>query len=1295
MSLLEVIESVHNWSNFKKAIISLGDKAKGDAFELLVKYFFQLDPQYKTKIKHIWLLQEVPHKIKEHLSLPEPDKGIDLIAETNNKEYWAIQCKYRDDELKTITWKEISTFTGLAFGVCKNISFGIVCSTTERLTKVLRHQDKISFCSSEVWRSLDDKFFDDLRNLLKGKHVLPEKFLPRSHQIRAIKNAVKHFVNENNTRGKMIMPCGSGKSLTAFWIAENLNAQKILVAVPSLALIKQSLRIWLKEVAARDIYADWICVASDETVSEIKDDAVILKQDLGIPALTDESVIKNWLDTKSEGLKIVFTTYQSGKIVSKAAKDIGFHFDIGIMDEAHKTVGSRNKLFSHLLFEENISIRKRLFMTATERRYVGNKDEIISMDDVSIYGDTFELLTFKEAINNEPPILSDYKIITLLVTNDEIKKYITDNLLLKLDKTKIEEEITSQQFASLIALRKAIQKYPIKHAISFHNSIRKAKSFQWHHELFNEEHKEFYKLNSFHVSGNMPTSVRDNIIRNFEIYEPSLITNVRCLTEGVDVPGIDCVLFTEPRKSTIDIVQAVGRALRIKEGKEYGYVLLPIVVEEEKLSDGFENSKAFKSILSVLRSLASNDERIIEYFRGKHSVNTYDRNILIEVDEKISKTINYNDFLNKLELKVWDKLAKLSWKPFEEARIFIHELGLKSQTEWFKYTKRQLPNYLKKPLDIPANPNIVYKNNGWTNWGSWLGTYSIQTQQRKYWNYDKAKIFVNKLTLKNYTEWSKYCKGLIPGLEKKPNEIPNAPHMRYKNEGWISWGDFLGTNTIADNLKSFKSFEEARVFARKLGLKSSTEWRKYVKRKLQNHCIKPNDIPSSPDKVYEEKGWTNWGDFLGTSNVASFLQKYRDFQNARDFVRTLNLKSTKEWFLYTKGKIRNLDKKPKDKPTNPRAVYKNQGWVSMGDWLGCGNTATFFNEYRGFNDAREFVRKLHLSSQQEWKKYIKNEVKHLPVKPKDIPNDPRVVYKNKGWISLGDWLGTGKVATHLFKYRDFESAKEFAIKLRLRSSKEWKEYVGGEYSNLISKPNDIPNKPDQTYKNKGWKNWGDFLGTGTVAHYKKEYRNFESAREYVRVLGLKSGNEWKKYCKNELNKLPPKPNDIPANPNRTYKNNGWISMGDWLGTGTIAPFLIKYKKFSEARKFVRKLKLKNQSDWRNYIKKKYKSLPPKPHDIPSNPMMVYKDKGWISLGDWLGTGTVATFLIKYRMYEEAKEFVKKLEIKSGAEWKKYVRGKLKNKVIKPKDIPAKPDWVYRNQGWKGWKDWLGINEKNS
>lgn len=265
--LYDAIQGCSSWADIQGKLRDLSEKQKGDVFEELVKAYLLLEPEYASKLKHVWLYREVPRAIAQKLQMPATDQGIDLVAETNDGEFWAIQCKYRQDTDHSLTWREVSTFTGLAFGVCRGISFGLICSTTERLTTVLEHQDRIGFCALDKWLELDAEFFNRLQALLRRKVSPLKPLAPRPHQRCAIRDAVEHFLKQQARRGKLIMPCGSGKSLVAYWIARRLGANRVLIAVPSLALIRQTLKVWLRETLANGIPVEWICVCSDESAA--------------------------------------------------------------------------------------------------------------------------------------------------------------------------------------------------------------------------------------------------------------------------------------------------------------------------------------------------------------------------------------------------------------------------------------------------------------------------------------------------------------------------------------------------------------------------------------------------------------------------------------------------------------------------------------------------------------------------------------------------------------------------------------------------------------------------------------------------------------------------------------------------------------------------------------------------------------------------------------------------------------------------------------------------------------------
>jgi hypothetical protein len=311
-------------------------------------------------------------------------------------------------------------------------------------------------------------------------------------------------------------------------------------------------------------------------------------------------------------------------------------------------------------------------------------------------------------------------------------------------------------------------------------------------------------------------------------------------------------------------------------------------------------------------------------------------------------------------------------------------------------------------------------------------------------------------------------------------------------------------------------------------------------------------------------------------------KQFRDFESAREFAQKLGLKNRIEWRKYCMS-----SEKQNDIPANPDTTYKNKGWSGYGDWLGTGRRRTTqkSSEYRSFKEAREFVRNLGLKSLNEWQEYCTS-----GNKPDDIRIQPNLYNE---FIGYGDFLGTGN--TRNIKFRSYKEAREFAIALNIKNSKEWRRYAKSG-----DKPNDIPANPESSYKKiKEWKGWGDFLGTGrTGSSVKGKYLHFKEAKEFVQKLGLKNQKEWNEYCKSGN-----KPDDIPASPYQIFDNKGWSGYGDWLGTGRRRTHTSsEYRSFKEAREFVRSLGFKHWDDWFEYC-----TSGNKPDDIPAKPWQVYKE----------------------------------------------------------------------------------------
>lgn len=942
---------------------TLSNKAKGDAFEQLVFAYFKLDPKYAF-YDDVWLFSKVPNVVLEELGLPRQDIGIDLIAKTGD-EYHAIQCKFHQDNTQSVTFKEVSTFISLLESNTK-ITKGYICSTADITSRVFNklNTKPIYLLLNDTWQGLEENFFDRYSQFIQGKR--PEKLVPykpREHQVKALKNAKDYFVKDKQSRGKLIFPCGAGKSLTGYWITNELKSKRTIIAVPSLSLVKQTLDVYLREIVARGKKAKWLCICSDEGIGK-DDDIVYYTENIGVPCQTDSEYIKNWLQDNQGEEIYIFTTYQSGRIIAEVSKELGLSFDLGIFDEAHKTVGSDKKLFSHLLFEENIKIDKRIFMTATERFYRGSKDDIISMDDEDIYGDTFAHMSFKEAI--ETGLLTDYKVITIDIRKAEIAEFIKENNLVQLN-DKWKKETEARSLASMLALRKAMKLFPIKNAVSFHSSIEKAvrnKELQ----TYITESYNYKPIDTFTVSGKQATSKRNSIVQEFAKSEHSLITNARCLTEGVDVPNIDCIIFSDPRKSKVDIVQALGRALRKKEGKDWGYVILPVIYDDTTQEIDNEN---FQEILSIVRGLASNDERIVEYFKDKADIKapreSKENQFQIEV---FSDFIDESELASQLQIKLWEKLSRFSWMPFEEAREYVRKLRLKNVREWEE-------KLFEIPSNIPRSPSYQYKFSGWLSWGDWLGNGQISDNKKVWLNYKDAQKVVQALKLKSEKEWRAFTKS-----GEKPINIPSSPAQTYKNSGWQSMGEWLGTNYVAGNKRNYLPFEESRDIVRKLKLKGEYEWRIYCK-----SGQKPANIPYKPAHTYLDH-WVSWGDWLGTMSIANSKLHFISFNEARIIIHSLKIETFQQWKKLIQNETFNELKIPK----NPPRTYRKE-WINWEDFFGKSYTPKKKN-WPKFDEAKSIVFKLKLKNQTQYKQCKKT----------NLPLHPDRVYKSE-WKGWADFLG--------------------------------------------------------------------------------------------------------------------------------------------------------------------------------------------------------------------------------------------------------------------------------------------------
>ncbi len=872
MKLLALFESINSWADFVSAIAPLSNTDKGTAFAHVVRHYLRFDPKYRAKLADVWFDYEVPTDLRARLNLPPRDEGIDLIVRTHAGEFWAIQAKYRSDAKASLTHRELSTFNSLAFTVCREgaIAFALVCTTTTRIARILRLNPKLSALTAETWTELGPDFFASLRAAQGAPLPRPSPWPRKPHQRDAIAKALAHYGNPAHSRGKLISPCGSGKSLTAYWIAHDLGTRRVLIAVPSLALIRQTLKTWTREALADERPVDWLCVCSakDFTITENQ-------ERLPIPCDTEPVALTAHLSALSAatGLLVVLTTYQSSPILAAAARTAGFAFDFAIFDEAHKTTGKTSGHFAHLLYDANLPVPRRLFMTATEHHFKGPSDDIVSMHDLALYGKKFYELSFKAAIAADPPILCDYRILTIGVRQSDVDQMLADNRYLSLKIAGDDDmEAFALTLASLVALRRATTKHGVRHTVSFHNSIPRAKQFRELCKRLNLALTSEPATAAFHVNGKMGSADRQREIDAFLASAPSLVTNARCLTEGVDIPEIDCVFFADPKGSKIEIVQAAGRALRLSEGtgKKRGYVLLPLIVPDGATLDQVAETSAFKEVLFVLRALATNDERIVDFFRAVAEGHTPEVGGLVNFDFTnvvAPLDVNAADFANQIVVRCWESVAKLAYRSYEEVQIFCREHGAGTQRQWRKLFEKLGSDW---PVDIPKSPDKTSTGRGWTTWGNFFGTGRVGTRDKIFRPFAEARAFIRTVGLTSQNDWHPYCTKRLPGKPPKPTDIPSTPETVYAAEwqGWADWGGYENSKP------TWWRFTDARNWVRKLKLHrfspqggSQKVWKAYTSGKQLAPELPPfprGKIPTAPEIVYtKDEGWKGYADWVG------------------------------------------------------------------------------------------------------------------------------------------------------------------------------------------------------------------------------------------------------------------------------------------------------------------------------------------------------------------------------------------------------------------------------------------------
>ncbi len=645
---------------------AFSERDKGDKFERLMAAYLQTDPKYANLFQKVWLWNEFPGR----KDLGGNDTGIDIVALTNEGDYWAIQCKCYA-EGATIDKKAVDSFLSASSTQFKGDDFKTtrfthrlwIDTTGKRWTKNAENVIAVQniplsrlglFALEEApveWGKLDEG--------ISGTSALVKKYDVKDHQRIALENTHTYF--KENDRGKLIMACGTGKTFTSLRIAEHETDGKglILFLVPSIALIGQTLNEWTAQ-ARNPINAICICSQPDITKKKKKgEDADFYSTvDLALPASTDiDNIMKQFTyhnEHHNDGMTVVFSTYQSIEVIAKAQKGLQNNigdaaiFDLIICDEAHRTTGvtlSNEDESAFVKVHDNAFLqgKKRLYMTATPRLYDPKaKDKaaqedvyLCSMDDEDIYGEEIYRIGFGEAV--ERNLLTDYKVLILTLSDKDVppsvQKMISDE----------EQEINSDDASKLIGCINALAKQmmgddgslrevdpnPMKRAVAFCSRINPTAysdatasttianyfntvSNEYIESLPKEEQKVRISTEAKHIDGTMSATEREELLSwlKEESDDTRILTNVRCLSEGVDVPSLDAVMFLSARNSEVDVVQSVGRVMRRSEGKKYGYIIIPVLVPSDVEADkALDDNKRYAVVWTVLNALRAHDDR--------------------------------------------------------------------------------------------------------------------------------------------------------------------------------------------------------------------------------------------------------------------------------------------------------------------------------------------------------------------------------------------------------------------------------------------------------------------------------------------------------------------------------------------------------------------------------------------------------------------------------------------------------------------------------------------------------------
>jgi len=584
-----------------------GEQDAGKKFEVFCKWFLENDPEWSKTVDQVWLWDDYPNKWQRR------DLGTDLVFKDKDGLIWAVQAKCYDEKYPT-TKHDMNTF--LADSGREKVDRRLWLQTTNRMAKeasdTLIDQDKpITIINLNDFRDAQIDYPSSFADLYQAK--VKDKPEPDPHQVEAIEDVTAGL--QKSDRAQMIMACGTGKTFTSLWIKEALEAHTTLVLLPSLNLLSQTMREW---AWAGNTEFKILNVCSDKSAGKKTED--MDPADAPFPVTSEVEEIAKFL--KQPKPKVVFCTYQSSDLIAQAQLDDAVpKFDLAVADEAHRCAGKADAGFATILDGEKIRATKRLFTTATPR-YFGktvkdaakaNDLAVVGMDCEAVFGPVIHKLTFGQAIEQE--LLTDYQVVIVGVDEPMVREWIENYEIVSAD---ADNQTDARTLAAKIGMLKAVKDYDLKRVISFHSRVAGAKRFSDElvdvANLIEPANRPEGTFLSDYVSGAMKAGDRKEKIDRLKVlegYDRGILTNARCLAEGVDVPSLDGVAFIDPRGSQVDIIQAVGRAIRKVRGakvQKKGTIVLPVFIEDGDDHEASIEASNFKPVWDVLKALRAHDE---------------------------------------------------------------------------------------------------------------------------------------------------------------------------------------------------------------------------------------------------------------------------------------------------------------------------------------------------------------------------------------------------------------------------------------------------------------------------------------------------------------------------------------------------------------------------------------------------------------------------------------------------------------------------------------------------------------